>query len=49
MAEKFGLDWREYQHERMIKFVEIMTWEAEREKRNADKANKNKATKTHLR
>lgn len=38
MSEKFGLDWKEYDHERMQTFMIIMGLKAERAQREQDKA-----------
>jgi len=44
MSEKFGLDWKEYDHQRMATFKEIMTLQGEKEKRESDEArSKNKS------
>lgn len=38
MAEKFGLDWKDHDAQRMAKFVDIFLWESERENKDAKKA-----------
>ena len=31
MSKKFGLNWKDYDFERMDKFVQVAQWEAERQ------------------
>lgn len=38
MSEKFGLDWKEYDNQRMQEFIAIMGLDARRERKEHEKA-----------
>lgn len=37
MSEKFGLDWRKYDHKRMTEFIHIIGFENDRQERDRKK------------